>query len=204
MNRDVWNERYGAADLVWHAAPNQFLPPEVADRPAGRAVDLAAGEGRNALWLAEQGWTVTGVDFSDVGLAKAARLAADRGVEVEWVLADLLRWEADRPYDLVIQFYLQLPADERRAVNAAAARAVAPGGVFLAVGHDLVNLTEGYGGPQSPAVLATPDDVVDDLRAAGVDDLEIVRSERVTRRVSTEEGERVAIDLLVRAERRAR
>ena len=197
MDRHAWDERYGGDELLWRADPNRFLVSEVADLPPGRALDVACGEGRNAVWLAGQGWTVTGVDFSQVALDKARRLAESHGVIVEWVNADVddLDPPADR-YDLVVVLYLHLPAERRRAVYARAALALAPGGTMLVVGHDLANLDGGYGGPQDPAVLFTPEDVAADL--AG---LTIVRAERVRRSVTTDSGEVEAIDALVRAVR---
>ncbi len=92
MDRNDWDDRYRGETLVWKADPNQFLVGEVADLSPGRALDVACGEGRNAVWLATQGWDATGVDFSAVALAKGARLASDRGVEVNWVEADLQDW----------------------------------------------------------------------------------------------------------------
>lgn len=85
----AWDERYASAELVWGAEPNRFLPPEVAGLRPGRGVDLACGEGRNAIWLARQGWTMTGVDFSEVGISKARRLAAHAGVTVDLVVDDV-------------------------------------------------------------------------------------------------------------------
>lgn len=199
MNREVWNERYGARELIWTAEPNRFLVEEVSGLPAGRALDLACGEGRNAVWLAERGWRVTGVDFSEVALEKAARLARSRNVEAEWVCADLLEFTpAADAFDLVAIFYLQLPASERRAIMRAAASGVAPGGTLLIVAHDSANLTSGYGGPQEPAVLYTAEDVVADLSGSA---LQIARAARVERPVETADGQRVALDALVRAER---
>ena len=198
MERKDWNERYAGTELVWTASPNRFLVAEVEALAPARALDLACGEGRNAVWLAERGWRVTGVDFADVALAKAKRLAAARGVEVEWVDADVRDWEppADA-FDLVVLLYLQLPADERRVVHERAAAAVAPGGTLLVVAHHATNPAEGYGGPKDAAVLFTEDDVV-----ADVPGLEVVRAERVRRPVETPDGEAVALDVLVRAERR--
>jgi SAM-dependent methyltransferase len=165
--------------------------------PPGRALDLACGAGRNAIWLAEQGWKVTGVDFSEVALQHARRLARSRGVDVEWVLADVLDWEppADS-FDLVVVLYLQLPREERRAVLARAGSAIAPGGTLLFVAHDLLNLTEGWGGPKSASVLCTPEEVGAELEGLVID-----RAERVTRTVEDEDGEHRAIDMLVRASR---
>ncbi|HUJ67465.1 MAG TPA: class I SAM-dependent methyltransferase [Acidimicrobiales bacterium] len=191
----AWDERYRGSELLWGAGPNRFLAAETADLVPGTALDVACGEGRNSVWLAEQGWRVTGVDFSPVGLAKAAALAAERGVQVDWLEADLTRWDPPAAYDLVIVFYLQLPEDLRRAVLSRLASHVAPGGTLLVVAHDRTNLTEGFGGPQDPAVLYGPEDV-----AAYIGhDLRVGRAERVRRRLETPSGQIDAIDLLVRA-----
>ena len=93
MDAEGWDRRYEGSDLLWTAEPNRFLVAEVAGLEPGRALDVGTGEGRNAVWLAEQGWRVTGVDFSAVGLEKARHLATARGVEVEWVLADLSHYQ---------------------------------------------------------------------------------------------------------------
>jgi SAM-dependent methyltransferase len=195
MDSATWDERYGVQDFIWKTEPNQFLVAEIAEIAPGRALDLACGEGRNAVWLAEHGWQVTGVDFSPVGLAKAVRLAREHDVDVEWVEADVVEWDPPRAtFDLVIVFYLHLPATERTRVLAHAQDALAPGGTLLVVGHDLSNLSHGYGGPQDPTVLFTPEEVVIDLER-----LRIVRADHVNRRVDTDQGSKVAIDALVRA-----
>ncbi len=195
MDREEWNRRYGGREFLWATEPNRFLVTEAAGLEPGRALDLACGEGRNAVWLAARGWRVTGVDFSDVALDKARQLADTRGVEAEWVAADLLEYQPEsRAFDLVIVFYLQVPAAERRTILRAAVEAVAPDGTFLLVAHDRTNLEHGHGGPQEPTVLYTAEDVVADL-----DGLQIERAERIERPVQTPEGERVALDVLVRA-----
>lgn len=197
MDSADWDARYGGQELVWSAEPNRFLVQEVSGLPAGRALDVACGEGRNAIWLAERGWRSTGVDFSAMGLAKAERLAGERGVDVEWIEADLAQWAPpEGAFDLVVIFYLQLPSELRHRVYRRMATAVAPGGTMLVVGHDIRNLTEGYGGPQDSSVLFSPQDVVEDLVP-----LRIVSAEQVHRTVDTAEGRRTAIDALVRAER---
>ena len=200
MDRAGWNRRYDTVDLLWSAEPNQFLVMEAEDMAQGRALDLGCGEGRNAVWLAQRGWDVTAVDFSDVGLAKGRRLAQSRTVDVTWVQADLREYQPQAGgYDLVIVLYLHLPDRDRKRVHKAGARALGKGGTLLVVGHDRTNLTHGSGGPQDPAILFSPQDVVDDV--AGVPGVSIVQAERVTRTVSTEEDERTAIDALVRAVR---
>jgi len=164
----------------------------------GVGVDLACGEGRNAVWLAEQGWTMTGVDFSGEALAKAAALAGARGVEVALVQADAVTWSPPPDQDLVLVAYLHLPAAERAAALDHAVGACRPGGQVVVVGHARANLGGGYGGPQDPAILLDPDEVAADLRAAGA---EIDRAEQVERPVSTDDGDRTAIDTLVVARR---
>jgi SAM-dependent methyltransferase len=195
----AWDQRYSGPDLAWGVGPNRFVPGEVTTLAAGRAIDLGTGEGRNAIWLAERGWQVTAVDFSAAGLARAARLAAERAVRVEWVQADLLDYQpAPGHYDLVLIAYLHLPADSLARVFRAAAAAVAPGGTLLVIGHDRDNITRGHGGPQDPGRLYTPAAV-----AAELDGLVVQRAEQVTRPVRTPDGERTAIDTLVRAGRPA-
>ena len=195
MDRQEWDERYATDELIWRAEPNRFLVEEVTGMEPGRALDLACGEGRNAIWLAERGWAVTGVDFSSVGLAKARRLAAQRGIDATWIEEDVVAWDPPREsFDLVLVFYLQLPNADRRRALAGAAGALVPGGTIVVVGHDSTNLSDGHGGPKDPAVLYGPEDLVSDL--AG---LEVVRAQRVRRPVETEGGVVDAIDALVRA-----
>lgn len=200
MDSKTWDERYAGTDLVWSATPNAFVEAECADLAPGRAVDLAAGEGRNSLWLARQGWQVTAVDFSQAGLDKGRAVAGE--LSVEWVRADVLTWSG-ADYDLALLAYLQLPAAKRREAVRRAFAALRLGGTFLLVAHDSSNLTEGTGGPQDPAVLMTAPDILDDL--AG-ESFEVVRAERVSRevRVNDEHGgaaARTAYDCLVRLTR---
>ena len=191
----AWDKRYSAQELVWGAGPNRFVAAEVTALPAGRAIDLGTGEGRNAIWLAGRGWQVTAVDFSAAGLARAARLATERGVSVDWVRADLLDYQpAPGRFDLVLLAYIHLPAASLARVFRAAAAAVAPGGTLLVIGHDRDNITRGHGGPQDPDRLYTPAAVAGEL-----DGLTVLRAEQVMRPVKTPEGERTAIDTLVRA-----
>lgn len=197
MDAGAWDERYASAELVWSAGPNQFVAAELAGLPPGHAIDLACGEGRNAIWLARQGWQVTAVDFSEVAVERGRRLSGE--LPVTWVVGDLLGVELPRA-DLVVLAYLQLPAAERQAAVRRAFTALSPGGTFFLVAHDSSNLHEGTGGPQDPSVLYTAEDVLTDLAGLEVD---VVRAERVPREVQADDGHggtayRTAWDALVR------
>jgi SAM-dependent methyltransferase len=198
MDAHDWDERYAATELMWSVTPNRFVAEELAELPPGRAVDLAAGEGRNAIWLASRGWDVTAVDFSQVALDKGRELAGDR--HVNWVCADVTTWRADEPYDLAVVAYLQLAFEQRRAAVRRAFDALRPDGTFLLVAHDSTNLLEGTGGPQDPDVLMTAEDVLGDL---GGQRFEVLRADRVVREVTQPDGPTApAYDVLVRLVRR--
>jgi SAM-dependent methyltransferase len=175
------------------------------DLVPGRVLDLAAGEGRNAIWLAERGWDATAVDFSQVALDRARRLADERlggqALRLHTEQADLLIYSpATGGFDLVLGVYLQIPADQRWMVMRLAAAALAPGGRLIVIAHDTENLKHGFGGPQDPDVLYTAEDIVSDLDGT---DLVVERAETVVRVVTTDAGTREALDALVVAVRAA-
>ena len=201
MDPTAWNERYAAADLVWSAEPNRFLPPEVAGLAPGRALDVACGEGRNAIWLARQGWDVVAVDFAEAGIAKGRRLAADAGVDVDWVVADVTTFDPPGRFDLVIVFYLQLVDAALTATLRRVAAACAPGATVLVVGHHVDNL-ESRLRRARPAETSstTPMPSPPPSPAAGSSSS---GPSMVERPVDTDGGPRVALDALVRAVRPA-
>ena len=210
MDADAWDARYATTDRMWSVEPNMWLEEVVAGLPpsgspgapgapatesgssavpgerasagsAGRALDLACGEGRNALWLAEQGWTVTAVDFSAVALERGRSAAG--GDAVSWVEADVLTWTPPAgAFDLVALVYLHLEDDERRAVLARSVASLAPGGTLVVIGHDRRNLTEGVGGPPIAHILLDPTVVAAELAAAMPSPgLDVVRADTVPR-----------------------
>lgn len=203
MSNEMWDERYAASDLVWSATPNAWIEELTAALAPGRVLDLAAGEGRNALWLAERGWEATAVDFSQVALDRAQQLASQRlGDDVgrfHTEQADLLSYSPPpMSFDLVIVVYLHLPAEQRRDVIRTASSAVAPGGQLIVIAHDSENLEHGFGGPQDPAILYTADDVAVDLDGTG---LTVAKADTGVRIVQTESGPREALDAVVVAQR---
>ncbi|MGF9663390.1 class I SAM-dependent methyltransferase [Arthrobacter crystallopoietes] len=136
---DFWDGFYAERDKVWSGRPNGALVREVAGLGPGTAVDLGCGEGADAIWLAARGWQVTGVDVSEVALARAVRHAEAEGVvgRIEWQRLDLAEWTPDRRFDLVSAQFLHSPTElPRNRILEHAAAAVAPGGTLLIVGHE--------------------------------------------------------------------
>jgi SAM-dependent methyltransferase len=198
MDRLQWNKRYSEKDLLWKPSPHPVLEDISRQVSPGHALDLAAGEGRNALALAEAGWKVTAVDFADVAVARGGALADELGLSVDWHVADLTVYQpGQRQFDLVYLAFLHVPWQEMRTILKKAASAVCPGGLILVIGHDRTNLTEGVGGPQDSSVLYSPDDITPLL-----DGFDITRAERVRNPVDhgTEKG--FQIDCVVTGTRR--
>ena len=132
---ESWNEIWAEADHA-SAQHDKALEEIAGEITPGRALEFGCGVGGNALWLAEHGWQVTAVDFSDVAIKKADELAAARGVDVELIVADATTFRSGGPYDLVLSFYIQLPPEQRAGMLSNSAGLLAPGGMVLFVGHD--------------------------------------------------------------------
>ena len=213
MDAAAWDARYAGADLVWSAGPNVWVRELCGSWPPGLALDVAAGEGRNALWLVEHGWTVVAADFSPVGVQRMTEIADRRLGEQRSAFRALVA-DATQPaphpadsgsaatgaagYDLVLISYLHLPREQWRAALAAAVDACEPGGAVLVIAHALRNLTEGVGGPQDPAILLDPEAVVDTAADLPVD-VELAE----LRRREVEGADRDALDTVVLLRRRA-
>ena len=208
---DKWNQRYAGAELVWSKTANAELVCQAGDLAPGRALDLGCGEGRNAIWLAQQGWLVSAVDFSEAGISKARRLASAQPAEVtevNWIVSDACAFHDDAGFDLVTILYLHTSQSERDRWLQSAIDMVRPGGVFLYIGHDRKNITHGVGGPQLPELL--PD--VAEFKHC-LSDFDIVSAGIVRRDTTAEIGHgvayrpdgdksAVALDCMVKAIRR--
>lgn len=202
MDAQDWDDRYAQADMVWGTPPNPVVVEFATSLPAGRALDLACGEGRHALWLATRGWQTTGVDFSSVAIEKARRVAAQAPRRVRerltYVVDDVTTTAAlDDPagYDLVLMIFVHLDRAQRGALVSRIMDALKPEGTLMILGHDTINLTEGVGGPPDAEILYTPEDLKDDLNGR----LDVTVAER---RYRDAEGG-TAIDALLVARRPA-
>ena len=200
MDAKDWDERYAATELVWSAEPNRFVAELVSPLTPGTAVDIAAGEGRNAIWLAQQGWTVTATDYSCVAVermrARAAEVLGAEAARMTPLVADATVAAPGGPaaYDLALFSYLQLPAAEWKVALRNGIEAVRPGGHVLVIGHSARNLTDGWGGPSAREVLYDPDDVADVVDGLPV---AVEHADIRVRRVDTEDGPREALDTVV-------
>ncbi len=189
MDAADWDRRYADDTRTFSSEPNPLLAELASPLVAGRALDLAAGAGRNALWLAQRGWQVTAVDFSRVGLERASSRASEAGLELDCVHADLYDYRPQAAaFDLVLIAYMHPQPHMRAAVFAAAAEAVAPGGHLLVIGLDETDPHEG-GGPADPARRFS----VNRLTGA-FPGIELERCEQVTRETQTPDGPRRAVD----------
>lgn len=136
MIEQEWDQRYSENDRIWSGQPNQALVAEVADLPPGRALDVGCGEGADVVWLARQGWYVTGLEVSGVALRRARQHADEAGVAVGWVHSGLVEAAlAPGGFDLVSAQYPALPHADDHAPELALLQAVAPGGTLLLVHH---------------------------------------------------------------------
>ena len=201
MKATDWDERYRASELVWSSAPNQFVVEYLSDLPAGAMLDLAGGEGRNALWFAQAGWQAEVADFSGVAVERFLARAEQAGVteRCAGTVADATRLTDYRyePFDLVVMAYLQIPASELAVAIVEAARVLGEDGIFFGVWHARENLDGGFGGPQDPRVLPTQEELRTAVERAG---LALKTLEIRERQVETDAGPRTALDVVLLAD----
>ena len=195
----MWNDRYASTDLLWSSGPNRFVEEQLTGLDPGRALDLGAGEGRNAMWLAQNGWQVTAVDFAEQLLSrKDGRWPKRRTFRSTWVVEDLLNFRPRQAsFDLVLLTYIHLRQPEFSRMLSMACSALAAKGTLLVIGHDATNIEHGVGGPQDPSVLYTSDDILLHLR-----DMDIAHAGIILRPVTVDGKDLNAIDVMVRAVKR--
>jgi thioredoxin reductase/SAM-dependent methyltransferase len=204
FEQDAWEERYRSRPTLWSGRPNPQLVAEVSSLAPGRALDVGSGEGADAIWLAARGWQVTGTDISTVALSRAAEHARAAGAEI----ADRITWShvdlreeppAAGSYDLVTAQFMHLPTEPRRALFAALANAVAPGGTLLIVGHHPRDKRGGGGPGVFLDMMYTPEQVASELDPAVWE----VRAETRARQAVNPEGEEITLhDAVVVTKRR--
>jgi SAM-dependent methyltransferase len=183
-DQQAWDDRYLDSDRIWSGKPNVALVAEVSDLPPGRALDLACGEGADAVWLAARGWQVTAADISPVALKRAAAHAAEAGVEVDWQHHDLEKTFPSGEFDLISCQFLHFWKEfDREAILRRAAGSVAPGGILLIEGH----MDHGPFAHGHDVHFPTPDEVVAALRLG--DDWDVLKAEVHPRQQTGPDGD---------------
>jgi 2-polyprenyl-3-methyl-5-hydroxy-6-metoxy-1,4-benzoquinol methylase len=198
MSQEFWNERYAGEELAYGEAANEFLVSQAARLPSvGRALDIGAGEGRNALYLASRGLDVLAVDQSDVGMQKARRLARERGLALRTQAVDLNQFDAEpNSFDVVSSIFVHLPAELRAAVHRRVAAWLKPGGALVLEAYAPDQIGRGTGGPRNPSLLASLPAILAEL-----DGLEIEHQAALVRNVSEglfHTGEASVVQVLAR------
>ena len=199
MSSEFWNARYATEDYIFGTAPNRFLESQAeCIRPGMLALSIADGEGRNGVWLAEQGAKVHAIDVSLVALDKARKLAAARGVALEFEQADVLNWNwPDAAYDLVAAIFIQFaPPPERDRIIAGIRRCLKPGGLLVLQGYTPKQVEFATGGPPHAANMYTADLLRDWF--GDWDILHLAEHESVISEGSHHHGLSALIDLVAR------
>jgi SAM-dependent methyltransferase len=205
FTQEFWDERYGSAEAIWSGNANPQLVATASALVPGTALDVGSGEGADAIWLATQGWQVTGVDISAVALDRAAGHAAQAGdqiaARITWERVDVLSWDpAPRRYDLVSAQFMQLPQPALAALHRRLAAAVRPGGTLLIVGHHPSDLETSAHRPHRPDLMFTADQVAATLDP---DDWETISATAPERQILDPDGQPITIrDAVLRAVRR--
>jgi SAM-dependent methyltransferase len=197
-----WDEKYAVDGYFYGTKPNAWLTSRVDGlRPAGHALSIADGEGRNSVWLAEQGLHVTAVDASGRAIAKARALAAARRVTVEHVHADLLVW--DWPvgcFDLAVAIFAHFPSTVRPLVHRRVIESLVPGGLVLLEAYSPYQRLHDTGGPKDLDMLYTAWRLKEDF--AGCELLELVEAETELDEGSGHRGRSAVVRLVARRQRR--
>lgn len=159
-----WNERYGTVEYVFGHEPNDFLREQAMGLPRGRVLSLGEGEGRNAVWLASQGFDVWSVDLSPVGVAKTLKLAEQHGVMVHASVGDLAEYVVEPDsWDAIISIFAHTPPNIRRRIHQQVVNGLRPGGVYLLEAYSPNQIDYGTGGPREISFLPTVELLADEL-----------------------------------------
>ncbi len=163
MHTESWNQRFASPTFFYGTEPNAFLAQVTLHylRPGDEVIELGAGEGRNAVWLARQGFRVTALDYAEAGLEKTRRLAAQQNVIVETIQTDVTQWQPERTWDAVVITFLHLPPEARPGLYTLIQNILRPGGHLIAEWFRPEQRTEGYtsGGPPDPTWMVTTEEL---------------------------------------------
>jgi len=171
----LWNERFGSPEYVFGLEPNEFLREQAMGFPRGKVLSLGEGEGRNAVWLATQGFDVWSVDLSPVGVAKTLKLAESQGVTVQASVGDLADYVIKPDtWDLIVSIFAHTPPATRRRIHRQVVKGLRHGGVYLLEAYTPTQITFGTGGPKDTSLMPTAELLADELSGLRFDRLDEV------------------------------
>ena len=203
-----WDDRYAASHYIYGTAVNEWVATVLEENPhlsalrsdgdRPTALELACGEGRNAVYLAKRGFSVTAVDMSEVGIEKTQRLAADNSVQINAVCDDALTWRSDSEFDVVVATWFHVPADRKPPMFLAIRDAVKPGGTLIAEWFHPDQRRRGFtsGGPPAPEMMLTPDELREGLSGFTIDRL--THHERTIREGPKHDGPASVVSIAAR------
>ena len=178
--RDFWNEKFATIDYAYGTEPNDFLVSAVTNLKRGETLSLAEGEGRNAVWLAQQGFTVSAIEQSEKGVAKTLRLALQRGVIVMAERGELETFHIQpNSWDLVVSIYAHTPQELRRKLHRQVVAGLKPGGVFVLEAYTPAQIANNTGGPKDASLMPTAELLRSELAGLVFDRIEEVEREVV-------------------------
>ncbi len=178
--RDFWNEKFATIDYAYGTEPNDFLVSAVTHLKRGETLSLAEGEGRNAVWLAQQGFTVSAIEQSEKGVAKTLRLALQRGVIVMAERGELETFHIQpNSWDLVVSIYAHTPQELRRKLHRQVVAGLKPGGVFVLEAYTPAQIANNTGGPKDASLMPTAELLRSELAGLVFDHIEEVEREVV-------------------------
>ncbi|MDF7801051.1 class I SAM-dependent methyltransferase [Pontiellaceae bacterium B1224] len=193
----MWDERYKTEDYVYGLEPNDFLLENVDQLKPGSVLCLAEGEGRNAVFLAKQGFDVTAMDGSSVGLEKAQRLASENEVEITTVHADLNEFTIEpNAWDNIISIFCHIPPPLREKVHAASAAGLTKGGVLLLEAYTPKQLEFGTGGPPVEELLMSLEGLIQEFQSLEI--FQGLETERDVHEGRFHNGRAAVVQLLAR------
>ncbi|MBI9048122.1 MAG: class I SAM-dependent methyltransferase [Anaerolineaceae bacterium] len=163
-SNNLWDERYSQHAYAYGTQPNEFLSNQISQLPTGQALSIGEGQGRNAVYLAKQGYAVTAVDASSVGIQQAGMFASQEQVEINFINADLAAYKIESSkWNLILSIYCHLPSEVRKSVHQQVVNGLAPGGMFLLEAFSPQQIHNQTGGPKNPDMLASLDQLQSEL-----------------------------------------
>jgi SAM-dependent methyltransferase len=178
--RDFWNEKFATTDYAYGTEPNDFLVSAVTNLKRGATLSLAEGEGRNAVWLAQQGFTVSAIEQSEKGVGKTLRLALQRGVIVMAERGELETFHIQpNSWDLVVSIYAHTPQELRRKLHRQVVAGLKPGGVFVLEAYTPAQIANNTGGPKDASLMPTAELLRSELAGLEFDRIEEVERDVV-------------------------